>query len=142
LEKSELAAGGQLELVCRRIVSHRRFGHLPTRIARTPARHLLLRRYIEFGFIDAAAEDRRASNHPLQGRWERAVAILDRLDPTVAADVFLSLTYENQQVLFRRFPVEFAAKAVADSSRLADCPGRRSLRADAGFGRIGGCRQM
>jgi NitT/TauT family transport system ATP-binding protein len=45
-----------------------------------------------------------------QGRWERAVAILDRLDPTVAADVFLSLTYENQQVLFRRFPVEFAAK--------------------------------
>src|SRR5450755_1035174 len=45
-----------------------------------------------------------------QGRWDRAVTILHRLDPTVAADAFLSLSYEEQQVLFRRLPVEFAAK--------------------------------
>jgi NitT/TauT family transport system ATP-binding protein len=46
----------------------------------------------------------------LQARWDRAVAILNRLDPTVAADAFLGLTYEAQQLLFRRLPVEFAAK--------------------------------
>lgn len=45
-----------------------------------------------------------------QGRWERAVAILTRLDPTVAADAFLTLPYEEQEFLFRRLPVEFAAK--------------------------------
>src|SRR5450755_1139078 len=45
-----------------------------------------------------------------QGRWDRAVTILHRLDPTVAADAFLSLSYEEQQVLFRRLPVEFAAQ--------------------------------
>jgi len=45
-----------------------------------------------------------------QGRWDRAVAILNALDPTIAADVFLSLPYDEQQVLFRRLPVEFAAR--------------------------------
>src|SRR3984957_13887686 len=45
-----------------------------------------------------------------QGRWDRAIAILQRLDPTVAADTFGSLPYEQQQILFGRLPVEFAAK--------------------------------
>ena len=45
-----------------------------------------------------------------QGRWERAVAILQRLDPAVAADTFLTLSYEDQEALFRRLPAEFAAK--------------------------------
>src|SRR5580698_9616986 len=45
-----------------------------------------------------------------QGRIDRAVAILERLDPTVAADTFMNLPYEEQQVLFRRLPIEFAAK--------------------------------
>lgn len=45
-----------------------------------------------------------------QGRWGRAVAILSRLDPTVAADAFLGLPFEEQQGLFRRLPVEAAAK--------------------------------
>jgi NitT/TauT family transport system ATP-binding protein len=45
-----------------------------------------------------------------QGRVDRAVAILEKLDPTVAADAFLSLPWESQQVLFRRLPVEFAAR--------------------------------
>ena len=45
-----------------------------------------------------------------QGRLDRAVAILQRLDPTVAADTFMSLPYEEQLILFRRLPIEFAAK--------------------------------
>src|SRR5712691_5537418 len=45
-----------------------------------------------------------------QGRWDRAVAILQRLDPTVAADTFISLPHEEQKVLFRRLPIEFAAR--------------------------------
>src|SRR3984957_14038419 len=45
-----------------------------------------------------------------QGRWDRAIGILQRLDPAVAADPFASLPYEQQQVLFGRLPVEFAAK--------------------------------
>jgi ABC-type glutathione transport system ATPase component len=45
-----------------------------------------------------------------QGRLDRAVAILQQLDPTVAADTFISLPHEDQQVLFRRFPTEFAAR--------------------------------
>jgi NitT/TauT family transport system ATP-binding protein len=45
-----------------------------------------------------------------QGDWDRAVAILTRLDPSVAAESFLSLPYDVQQALFRRLPVEFAAK--------------------------------
>src|ERR1017187_4444144 len=45
-----------------------------------------------------------------QGRLDRAVAILQGLDLTVAADALLSLPWEAQQVLFRRLPVEFAAR--------------------------------
>ena len=44
-----------------------------------------------------------------QGRWDRAVAILSRLDPAIAADAFLNLSYDDQQVLFGRLPIEFAA---------------------------------
>jgi NitT/TauT family transport system ATP-binding protein len=45
-----------------------------------------------------------------QGRIDQAAAVVQRLDPEVAADTFLSLPYEEQQVLFRRLPVEFAAR--------------------------------
>src|SRR6266403_1862863 len=45
-----------------------------------------------------------------QGRLDRAVGILQGLDPTVAADTFMSLPYEEQQALFRRLPAEFAAR--------------------------------
>src|SRR6202042_3599646 len=45
-----------------------------------------------------------------QGRIDQAVAVLQRLDPEVAADALMSLPYEEQQVLFRRLPIEFAAK--------------------------------
>jgi len=45
-----------------------------------------------------------------QGRVDRAAAILQQLDPTVAADTFMTMPYEQQQVLFGRLPAEFAAK--------------------------------
>src|ERR1019366_823491 len=45
-----------------------------------------------------------------QGRFDRVVLILQRLDPTVAADTFISLPYEDQRILFRRLPTEFAAR--------------------------------
>jgi len=47
-----------------------------------------------------------------QGRWDRAGAFLSRLDPAVASDSFLNLTYDDQKALFRRLPVEFAAKLI------------------------------
>jgi NitT/TauT family transport system ATP-binding protein len=45
-----------------------------------------------------------------EGRFDRAVTILSRLDRTVAADALMSLPYQEQQQLFRRLPLEFAAK--------------------------------
>ncbi len=48
-----------------------------------------------------------------QGRLDRAVAILERLDPTIAADAFVSIPYEEQQLLFGRLPAQFAAKLAA-----------------------------
>jgi NitT/TauT family transport system ATP-binding protein len=48
-----------------------------------------------------------------KGEWDRAVAILSRLDPPVAADVFLSLSDAEQKFLFRRLPYDVAAKLAA-----------------------------
>ncbi|HLH44513.1 MAG TPA: AAA-associated domain-containing protein [Bryobacteraceae bacterium] len=45
-----------------------------------------------------------------RGRWDQAAAILERLDPAVAADAFFALPYEQQKILFRELPAEFAAK--------------------------------
>ena len=45
-----------------------------------------------------------------QGGLDRGAAILEKLDPTVAADAFLGLPWESQQILFRRLPIRFAAK--------------------------------
>ena len=44
-----------------------------------------------------------------RGELDRAVALLERLAPNVAADVFLSLPMEEQETLFRRMPTGFAA---------------------------------
>ena len=35
-----------------------------------------------------------------EGRFDRAIAILSRLDPAVAADALMNLPYEEQQRLF------------------------------------------
>jgi NitT/TauT family transport system ATP-binding protein len=45
-----------------------------------------------------------------QGRVDRAVAILQQLDPTVAADTFMNLPYDDQKILFRSLPIEFVAR--------------------------------
>src|SRR5271157_3752780 len=44
------------------------------------------------------------------GNWDRALAQLERIDPVVAADLFMSLPFEEQQTLFRLMPIDFAAK--------------------------------
>jgi NitT/TauT family transport system ATP-binding protein len=43
------------------------------------------------------------------GRWDRGVAVLERLDPTVAADALLSLSFDEQKNLFLRLPVGLAS---------------------------------
>jgi len=48
-----------------------------------------------------------------QGRAEEAAAILQRLGPVAAAGVCAALSFEQQQVLFRRLPVDFAAALVS-----------------------------
>jgi len=47
-------------------------------------------------------------------RWDQAIAILQRLDPEVAADAFMSLPYEQQSTLLPRLPVAFAGKLIAE----------------------------
>jgi NitT/TauT family transport system ATP-binding protein len=47
-----------------------------------------------------------------RGHWDRAIAILARLDPTVAADALLDLPHHEQENLFGRLPAEFAARLI------------------------------
>src|SRR5579863_635837 len=47
-----------------------------------------------------------------QGRWDRAVALLEQLGPEHAENLLMSIPYEQQQVLFRRMPLDFAARLV------------------------------
>ena len=44
-----------------------------------------------------------------QGNTDRAIALLQKVDPAVAADVFLSMPFEEQQNLFRSLPINLAA---------------------------------
>ena len=43
------------------------------------------------------------------GEWDQAISLLQRLDPVVAADVFLTLPEHDQEALFRRLPLDLAA---------------------------------
>ena len=45
----------------------------------------------------------------LQGAWDQAISLLERLDPVVAADVFLTLPEREQAALFLRLPLDPAA---------------------------------
>ncbi len=47
-----------------------------------------------------------------QGRPEKAVAILQQLDPADAAESLRNLPFEDQQILFRKFSIEFAARLI------------------------------
>src|SRR5579871_6356617 len=48
-----------------------------------------------------------------QGNWDRAVAMLQKVEPAVAAGAFLEMPFERQQTLFRRLPVEYAASLIS-----------------------------
>src|SRR5579872_1282272 len=45
-------------------------------------------------------------------RWDHAVALLRWLDPTIAGDAFMSLSFEDQQRLFRAMPIDLAVTLV------------------------------
>jgi NitT/TauT family transport system ATP-binding protein len=48
-----------------------------------------------------------------QGHWDQAVALLQQLGPAAAADVIMGIPFEEQRVLFRIIPDDFAAKLVS-----------------------------
>jgi NitT/TauT family transport system ATP-binding protein len=45
-----------------------------------------------------------------QAHWEQAVSVLAGLDPDSAADLLISIPFEEQQTLFRKLPVDFSAR--------------------------------
>ena len=48
-----------------------------------------------------------------QGHCDRAVALLQQVDPAVAAGVMMGIPFEEQRVLFRVMPDDFAATLVS-----------------------------
>src|ERR1039457_2012372 len=42
--------------------------------------------------------------------WDQLVAVLLRLDPSVAADFFMEITVGQRETLFRRLPIDYAAR--------------------------------
>ena len=48
-----------------------------------------------------------------QGRWDQAVGLLRGVGPAVAADLITELPFEEQRILFRALPVDFAATLVS-----------------------------
>ena len=49
----------------------------------------------------------------LRDRWDSAVELLARADPSGVAHFFLNLPYEQQQALFRAIPIDLAAALVS-----------------------------
>jgi len=45
-----------------------------------------------------------------RGNWEEVAPLLQKLDPAVAADALTSLPFAQQETLFGKLPVEFAAR--------------------------------
>src|SRR5579862_306385 len=48
------------------------------------------------------------------GRWDAAVELLKKLDPPLAADLFMKVPFEQQQTLFHILPVENAAALISN----------------------------
>ena len=42
-------------------------------------------------------------------KWDQLIPVLLRLDPSVAASIFMDIPAAQQDELFRRLPIEFAA---------------------------------
>ncbi len=49
-----------------------------------------------------------------QGHWGNAAALLQHVSPAAAADIFKVLSFEHQQALFRRLPIDFAARLLTE----------------------------
>jgi NitT/TauT family transport system ATP-binding protein len=49
-----------------------------------------------------------------RGNPDKAADLLQRLDPAVAADAILDMSFDDQSAIFRRFPIPFAAKLVGE----------------------------
>jgi ABC-type nitrate/sulfonate/bicarbonate transport system ATPase subunit len=49
----------------------------------------------------------------LQGQWASVVDLLQEIGPIEAADFMLGVPFEEQQILFRKLPLEFAASLVS-----------------------------
>ena len=47
-----------------------------------------------------------------QRRWDQAVVLLQRLGPPEVAEMMMGLSFEEQEILFRQLPVDFAASLV------------------------------
>ncbi|MGD0436246.1 MAG: AAA-associated domain-containing protein [Bryobacteraceae bacterium] len=47
-----------------------------------------------------------------QSRWNEAIALMESADPDDVADLMMELPFEQQQELFRAFPIDLAAKLV------------------------------
>ena len=47
-----------------------------------------------------------------QGRWDQAGALLERLESAIAAELLMTVPFEQQQVLFRKLPVTLAARLI------------------------------
>jgi len=48
----------------------------------------------------------------VQGRWDEAVTIFQQAGPAATAQAFAELPFDQQQLLFRRLPVPFAASLI------------------------------
>jgi len=49
-----------------------------------------------------------------QGHWGQAVTFLQELGPAAAANVIMAVPFEEQRVLFRVIPVDFAAALISN----------------------------
>ena len=47
-----------------------------------------------------------------EARWDHAIALLRWLDPSGAAEAFMSVPFEDQERLFRTLPIDLAATLV------------------------------
>jgi ABC-type multidrug transport system fused ATPase/permease subunit len=61
-----------------------------------------------------SATGERVRNAISQANWNEAAALLQSSEPAHASEVLSQLSFEQQQMLFRRLPLDFAARVVAE----------------------------
>ena len=74
----------------------------------------LLRFHVSYGVYPMSPPTAEKLRELLsEGRSAHAVTLLQRLDPDVAADSVMHIPFEEQQIVFRALPVDFAATLVS-----------------------------